>query len=120
MKTYYEELELDIDPQVSPSLTLTVFVSEGEGEGGTALQQSATYEVEPCQEHRVTAGWSAEKLAPGSSVNLEISSDQNSLCAVSATDKVHFIFPCRISVIQLSAFSQSIYSGTRTRFPKRR
>ena len=100
MKTYYEELELDIDSRVSPSLTLTVFVrlgeGEGEGEGGTTLHtlyQSATYEVEACQEHRVTAGWSADEVTPGSSVNLEISSDQTSLCAVSVTDKVNFVFP---------------------------
>ena len=84
--TYYEELELDIDHRVSPSLSLNVFVRLGEGEA--ILHQSASYEVEPCQEHRVRAAWSAGQVTPGSSVNLEISSDQESLCAVSATDKV--------------------------------
>ena len=101
--TYYEELELDIEPGVSPSLTLTVFVSEG----NTTLQQSATYEVEPCQEHRVTAAWSAGKLTPGSSVNLELSSDQDSLCGLSATDKVICIYMDNIRQNDLHSVSQS-------------
>ena len=74
---------------MSPGLTLTVFVMMGEAGGERTLQQSVSYEVEPCQEHRVTTVWSADQVSPGSEVNLEISSEQNSLCGLSATDQVN-------------------------------
>ena len=57
---YFEELELDIDHRVAPNLKLTVFVSYGKTK--TTLEETRTYQVEHCQQHAVTATWSAEKV----------------------------------------------------------
>ena len=77
------ELNLAITPDVSPSLKLVVFVTVG----NTTLTDSAQYEVEPCQHHRVKATWSEEKVTPGAEVELAVQADPDSLCALSASDK---------------------------------
>ena len=78
-----EDVILPIDYQVSPSLKLVVFVNDG----NTTLTDSHTYKVEACQNHKVKAEWSEEKVYPGTPVTFSVSAAPNSLCAISATDK---------------------------------
>jgi hypothetical protein len=82
-KVFYEELELDIDDRVSPSLKLVVFANYGD----SSLEDSHTYDIEPCQEHKVTVNWSTSKTYPGSQLQLEVTSDPLSLCGLAVTDK---------------------------------
>merc|ERR1712106_216596 len=78
-----EDVILPIDYQVSPSLKLVVFVNDG----NQTLTDSHAYKVEACQNHKVKAEWSEEKVYPGTPVTFSVSAAPNSLCAISATDK---------------------------------
>eukprot|EP00092_Neocalanus_flemingeri_P108736 GFUD01139655.1.p1 GENE.GFUD01139655.1~~GFUD01139655.1.p1 ORF type:complete len:1716 (-),score=430.19 GFUD01139655.1:66-5213(-) len=79
----YEEIILPIDYKVSPSLKLVVFVNDG----NQTLTDSHTYDIEACQNHKVNAKWSEEKVYPGTPVTFSVAAEPNSLCAISATDK---------------------------------
>ena len=76
------------------------------------------------------------QVTPGSAVNLKVSSQPGSLCAISAIDRVgnikgvtHKVLSCFIcdtpqnlegrNVHPSVIFSQSIFSGTKTRFQER-
>eukprot|EP00090_Calanus_glacialis_P012233 TRINITY_DN20713_c0_g1_i4.p1 TRINITY_DN20713_c0_g1~~TRINITY_DN20713_c0_g1_i4.p1 ORF type:complete len:1703 (-),score=467.37 TRINITY_DN20713_c0_g1_i4:343-5451(-) len=78
-----QEIILPIDYKVSPSLKLVVFINDG----NQTLTDSHTYDVEACQNHKVKAEWSEEKVYPGSPVTLSVAAEPDSLCAISATDK---------------------------------
>jgi len=79
----YQELELPIDYSVSPSLKLIVFATHK----NSTIGDSFTYEIEPCQRHKVFSAFSKNKVYPRSAVSLRVSAKEGSLCAVSATDK---------------------------------
>ena len=64
-------------------MKLIVFVNDG----NQTLTDSHTYDVEACQNHKVKAEWSEEKVYPGSPVTLSVAAEPDSLCAISATDK---------------------------------
>lgn len=57
-KVFYEEVELDIDHTVSPGFKLVVFAKYE----NTTIEDSSTYDIEPCQTHRVTSSWSTSKV----------------------------------------------------------
>jgi len=78
-----QDIILPIDYKVSPSLKLVVFVNDG----NQTLTDSHTYDVEACQQHKVKADWSEEKVYPGAPVTFSVAAQPDSLCAVSATDK---------------------------------
>ena len=78
-----QDIILPIDYKVSPSLKLVVFVNAG----NQTLTDSHTYDVEACQNHKVKAEWSEEKVYPGEPVTFSVAAQPDSLCAVSATDK---------------------------------
>merc|ERR1719233_8880 len=78
-----QDIILPIDYKVSPSLKLIVFVNDG----NQTLTDSHTYDVEACQNHKVKAEWSEEKVYPGEPVTFSVAAQPGSLCAVSATDK---------------------------------
>ena len=97
----YQELEFPIDFRVSPSLKLIIFVNKG----NTTLADSYTYDIEPCQKHKVSVQFSEEKVStikvlksvfemlsskvyPGSPVSLTVTAQPGSLCALAAIDKV--------------------------------
>ena len=79
----YQDISLPIDHRVSPSLKLVMFVNYK----NTTISESHTYAVESCQNHKVSAQWNAAKVLPGSPVTFTVEAQQDSLCAISATDK---------------------------------
>ena len=70
----FEEIILPIDYKVSPSLKLVV-------------TDSHTYDIEACQNHKVSTKWSEEKVYPGTFATFSVTAQSDSLCAMSATDK---------------------------------
>ena len=66
-------------------MKLIVFVNRE----NVTLGDSYTYEVEPCQRHKVTVNFLEEKVNPGAPVTLHVGAKAGSLCGVSATDKVN-------------------------------
>ena len=79
----FEEIVLPIDYKVSPSLKLIIFVNDG----NQTLTDSHTYDVEACQNHKVSIKWSREKVCPGTPVTFSVAAQPDSACAMSATDK---------------------------------
>jgi len=53
----------------------------------STIGDSFSYEIEPCQRHKVFSSFSKNKVYPRSSVSLSVSAKEGSLCAISATDK---------------------------------
>ena len=79
----FKEIILLIDYKVSPSLKLVVFVNDG----NQTLTDSHNYDIEACQNHKVSTKWSEEKVYPGTPVTFSVTAQPDSVCAISANDK---------------------------------
>ena len=80
------EIPIFVDHRLSPSLKLIVYVVQG-----ITVVDSQIYQVESCQEHKVSVDWEKEKVSPGSNVSLSVDTGTLShpltRCALSVTDK---------------------------------